>query len=213
MASEDMAPQGGEEAGKGPAARACPTAPAGSGAAWGAIVHGDSDPGQTQPSDRWQAPGDGAGPRSSWEMVPAGQGSGPDQRPMARCGLGCEAAGAVVQAGPKPQSLGLKADPTGRGGSLDVAFPQHNAGWKPLHSSGGSMAAVFMRWPQAPAAKPPAWAFTGVFLRLRSFGLQTNVFLFSTGMFLFSVYVHLKQYFCHYPISLFPSLLPSSSVF
>lgn len=86
MASEDTAPQRGEEVGKGPAARARPTALAGSRAAWGAIVHGDSDPGQTQPSDRWQAPGGGAGPRSSWKMVPAGQGqgSGPDQRPMAQ---------------------------------------------------------------------------------------------------------------------------------
>lgn len=56
MASEGTAPQGGEEAGKGPAARARPTTPAGSGAAWGAIVHGDSDPGQTQPSDLWAGP-------------------------------------------------------------------------------------------------------------------------------------------------------------
>ena len=105
-----------------------------------------------------------------------------------------------------------------------MASPWHRAGWEPLPTSpvgrGLPSAVLFVSWPRAPAAKPPGGedalrAFTWVFSRLSSPGWQTNAFFQHSDVLLQCLCLSValrSQYFRYYPLSLFPSLLPSSSV-
>lgn len=95
----------------------------------------------------------------------------------------------------------MKADPTGRRRTPAAA-------------------ALVVSWPQAPADKPPGredalGALTWVFSRLSLLGWQTNAFFQHRDVFLRCLCLSValaSQYFCSYPLFLFPTLLPSSSV-